>query len=82
MTIEPVTREQLRALRKCLGGPIAALVARIDDVDLSKGRGTIEAGREHCLWTKDRCRITVTVFPSGEGMLASVGKEPDPECPL
>ena len=79
MKTEPVTKEMLNALVSAVGGVIPAMVCGLGDVDLSRGRGVLgEHGREHCLWTTEGKRITVTVCSDG-GVIASLAKEIHPE---
>lgn len=83
MKIEPVSKPQLAALARTLGG-LQAAVLRLHDVDLSKGRGVPDDGGPNftCyLWTHDRHRITITTCLDG-ALIGSVGKEPDVECPI
>lgn len=80
MKIEPVTRAQVDALASALGGHIPAMIARLHEVDLSRGRGVLE-GHDRCLWTKDGRRITVSVSLYEGSVIASCGHEPDPEAP-
>ena len=82
MKIEPITQQQVDALIKAMGF-LSAMVCSLGDADILKGRGVLEnkeGNTKHCLWTKDRRRITVTLCSDG-GLLASCGKTPDPECP-
>jgi len=78
MIIEPVSETQLNALLRSMS-PMARMISRMNDVDLSLGRGVL-GKLEHCLWTKDKHRITVTILETG-GLLASVSKDVDPACP-
>lgn len=79
MTIEPITRQQVDGLIRSMS-PMAAMIAELASVNLKAGRGVLE-GRDRCLWTHDRRRITICL-PSDGGLLASVAKQPDPECPV
>ena len=59
------------------GGPVAALVSGLCEVDLTKGRGVLDdTGCKHCLWTKQGHRITVAVSSDG-GVIVSKSKEVD-----
>jgi hypothetical protein len=67
------------ALIRASGGWIPAMVSGLTEVDLERGRGILgDSGREHCLWTKDGHRITVTVTTDG-GVIVAKSKEPDEE---
>lgn len=79
MNIEPVTQKAVEHLRRAMS-PMAAMVIDLDKVDLSKGRGVLK-GNDRCLWTTDKRRITICLCDDG-GLVASVGKEPDMECPV
>lgn len=83
MKIEPVTIEQIKALRQAVvrtHSPMAYMLTGLGDVDLSKGRGVLE-GTARCLWTTDRRRITVSGLTDGGAFIIAVSKDPDPECP-
>jgi len=79
MTTEPVTQKAVDHLIRAVG-PVAAMICELHNVDLTKGRGVLQ-GSDRCMWTKGRRRITVCL-PSDGGLVASIGKEPDPECPV
>lgn len=76
---EPVTKAQVEALGRAAGGPLAAMVARLHEVDVSAGRGIL-GGDDRCLWTDDGCRITVTLLMDS-GVILSVSQDPDPAYP-
>jgi hypothetical protein len=78
MKIEPVNEKQIDALIRCIG-MAGAMVCGLGEVDLTRGRGILD-DMNRCLWTKDKKRITVTVASDG-GIITSLGKEVDPECP-
>lgn len=79
MKIEPVTQEMINSLIIASGGPVPAMISGLAEVDLERGRGVLnDNGREHCLWTKDGHRITVTVATDG-GVIVAKSKEPDEE---
>lgn len=76
--MEPVTKARVVQLASALGGPIAAMVAGLNEVDISAGSGVYDGGR--CLWTKDGHRIEIQMI-SGGGIIAAKSKAPDPEYP-
>ena len=76
MQIEPVTQEQVDKLARALGR-LQAGILELHNVDIAKGRGVL-TGNDRCLWTKDGRRITVCI---DHGVICTIGKEPDPECP-
>ncbi len=78
MNIEPVTQAKVDSLIRCVGG-IGAMIARLGDVDLKRGRGVLE-GNNRCLWTNDGCRITIDVASDG-GLCVACDKDADPEAP-
>lgn len=77
--IEPVTKAQMQALARALGGAIPAMIARLGDADLSVGRGVLPNG-DRCLWTKDGRRITVSA--SHGTFIAAVTRDLDRHCPI
>ena len=60
---EDVTQEQVNALMRSVG-PMGSMIARLHEVDISRGRGVLE-GNDKCLWTKDGKKITVTLTSDG-----------------
>ena len=78
MKTEPVTRETVNMIASVIGST-AAMIVRLGDVDLSKGAGII-SNNEKCLWTMSGHRISVLLSSDG-GVIASCGKEPDPDIP-
>lgn len=80
MNIEPVTQKQLDSLIRA-EGHLAASIVGLYQIDLSKGRGVLE-GDDRCLWTHDRCRVTIAAPRNGAGFMLSLAKDPDPECPV
>lgn len=73
---EPITPDIVNMIKKHLG--MGAIIARIGDIDLKKGCGNLGNGTK-IMWTKDKCRITIT-YSLGTTM-ADCSKTPDPECP-
>jgi hypothetical protein len=63
MKTESFTIAQLNALKRLLGG-MQSLILRLDDVDITKGRGIL-AGYDRCVWTFDGCRITIGLIHGG-----------------
>lgn len=56
-----------------------AIIARVAYIDIPKGAMLIKPGVK-CMWTTDKCRITVS---HGHGTtIAECSKTPDPECPI
>jgi hypothetical protein len=74
--LEPVTRSELRMVGNNLG-MIPAMVCRLGDTDLTRGKAKIKNGR--CLWTTDGRRIDITI--NGGAMIAGVSKDIDPSAP-
>lgn len=60
-------------------GYLGAMVARLGDVDVKRGRGVLE-GNDRCLWTTDGCRITISLASDG-GLCVGCNKDTDPEAP-
>ena len=58
--------------------PVARMVSGLNEVDLTKGAGTIDSNSK-CLWTKSKHRITIAI--GGGCYSASKSNEPDPACP-
>lgn len=76
MTYETIDQKTVNKIAQSLG--LGAIIARIRDVDISKGTGIID-NHTKCLWTKDGCRITFAIQHGT--IIASCDKKPDPECP-
>jgi len=72
--IESFTKNQVRALIRCLG--LGAMLMDWDKLDYEVGRGILE-GESRCLWTTDGHRITITVCRDS-GFIAGQSNEPDP----
>lgn len=70
---EPVTKEQVNAIRRALG--IGAILMDWD-IDYEIGRGLL-GGIDRCLWSKKGFRITILIDWTGL-LLASQGNDPDP----
>lgn len=74
--LEPVTQAEITMVARNLG-MIPAMICRIGDADISRGKAKIKGGR--CLWTKDGRRIDI--ISSFGGIIASVSKEIDLQAP-
>lgn len=74
MKTEPISKEQVKLLRKSLGG----IKRNIDwdKIDYNVGRGIVNKTK-YCLWTIDGNRIEISV--TGKGIVVSQSKREDPE---
>lgn len=74
IAFEQITPDIVAEFRKGLTR-LQALVLRVDDIDIAKGAGRIDA-RTKCLWTYDGFRLTITV--SDGALCCSLSSEYDP----
>jgi len=58
MTTAPFTKKDLTELRKSLGDT-GSIMARLDDIDLSRGKGTLDDNRI-VLWTTDGFQLLLS----------------------
>jgi len=74
MRTEPITKKQVKSLRKTLAG----VKKKIDwnKIDYDVGRGVINRTK-YCLWTKEGYRIEISVKNSG--IVVSQSERKDPE---
>lgn len=77
MRVEPVTQARVDAIKRALG-PAATALARLYDVDVTRGSGVLSATSK-CLWLKDSRRVTFIL--SNGALIGVVSKEPDPFAP-
>lgn len=76
MKTEPVTKQQVKSLRKALYSLGSEIVIDWEKIDYEVGRGVI-GEKEHCLWTKEGKRINVNIGDHGT-IIVKQSKEIDP----
>jgi hypothetical protein len=77
MKTKKVTKDQVKSLRKALGGVGSRKKIDWNKIDYNVGRGVI-SDKKYCLWTDEGFKITVSVFKDG-GIAVSQSKRKDPE---
>lgn len=73
---EPMTRAELDMVRRSVG--MEAVILRLGDADLSRGKAKTPKGR--CFWLKDGRRVSFDAIAGG-GHISSLSKQPDPNAP-
>lgn len=75
--VQPITQARVDAIKRAIG-PAASAVARMYDVDPTRGEGII-GSLSKCLWLKDGKRVTFQL--SNGTIIGIVSNEPDPFAP-
>jgi len=75
---EKITKTQVQAISQVIGG-MAAMLAGLDEVDLSLGRRA-DSDVQWSMWTRSGHRVTVKITSDG-GLVASKSSLPDEERP-
>ena len=74
MRTEPITKKQVKSLRKKLAGTQKSIDWNKIDYDVGRG---IVSSKKYCLWTDEGYRIDISVNNSGITVSQSERKDPE-----